>query len=319
MKKLFQSALLAVFGTASLWGGMAVGQQQPNFGSMNLANYAPAAPMAYEGMHHQQAAPGGCTSCGQSACESTCQPACTPCCNTCCESGKFSAAAEAVLLTPHMGALAIPGVVATPDFDMNIAHRFWVAYENAEGLGVRASYFEYDHNSDAVAILGAPVSLGLKANTIDLEVFQPAKLQRWNVSLGGGLRYANHQFGLGIGAPVNGAFILDFEGIGPTISFGASRPLRNGLSLFGNVRGSFIYGDTRVADTAGVIPIPPGTRITEQLTEIYELSMGVKYERDGFFATAAIESQSWEVGQIVGFLDQSIGYVGPTFSVGYTR
>src|SRR5262245_43071239 len=94
---------------------------------------------------------GGCDECCDDRC---CQPSCCPC--------GWYAGAELIVMKPRWNdweALKVQTssgndsiTSSVPhDYDYDPSVRFYVGYAGCNGLGVRASWWEFDHNSQVVA------------------------------------------------------------------------------------------------------------------------------------------------------------------------
>lgn len=161
-------------------------------------------------------------------------------------------------------------------YDFNVTPRAWLGFRNSEGVGLRATYWGFDHNgngqtlvSDGVNLPGAtattviyPAAIiapipgsvlqtasSLNVQTFDLEGTAELNVNQLNVTLGGGLRYATTDQQMAAQASLGGLpfATLDwsrkFEGFGPTVSGTVTRPICGGLSAFGNFRGSLLFGE----------------------------------------------------------------------------
>lgn len=164
--------------------------------------------------------------------------------------------------------------------------RVWVGYKTASGLGVRASYWNFDHGGDRLTLVNDgirvpsatsttvifPASIttalpgdvltvdsGLDASTVDLEGTWDARVGKLDVMVGGGIRYARVRQkydALVTGGPVPNVVpaslstVRAFEGMGPTASAQAKLPWRDtGLYAIGNARVSFLYGEKTLTRT----------------------------------------------------------------------
>jgi hypothetical protein len=205
-------------------------------------------------------------------------------------------AAEASFLRPYLSganssATATGGKWVDPTY--GTAARLKLGYESDSGLGVRAQYFSLDHGIDLASRFGGG-SLGLKLDVVDAEVTFRSRLRQWDLGVSGGVRYGY------LGYTGDGVVIapgqLTFEGIGATASIDGRRKLGNtGLSLFGNVRGSFLLGELHNGQpTAG---LSYGS-VEDEIMHVIENQLGVAWiaVSDGgvqLEVRAAWETQFW--------------------------
>ncbi len=252
-------------------------------------------------------------------------------------------------MVAHTGGLGvnIPGLSTgdfqvTPEYDAQVAPRFWVGYEGPGGLAFRARGWIFDKAATGTDLLGAPLpaidlpiidlpgnvpfdlSTKLEAHAIDLEFAECQQLGNWDFEFAAGVRQAKIKETYRLSAPGTSVDIFrDFEGVGPTVALNASRPIGcNGLSLVGGFRASLLYG----ASNLGLAGILGGANLTanQHMMEIYEIRFGGRWTRDygsnRLFAQVVYEGQAWELPPIaLGILDQNIGFVGPSFSIGIER
>jgi hypothetical protein len=229
---------------------------------------------------------------------------------------------ELPLLTPHTGSIWATEIGRiTPDFDTQISSRYVLGVENSEGLGLRMRYWLFDHDSGAAnPDDGVFITQGLKAQTLDFETTQSTEFRLWQMSWFGGMRYANQKYDLGLSDGVDsGSLDVKFEGVGPTLGLNTLRPVGTGRwSMYGGLRGSLIFGDTRLGGTGELADINDvGVRVDEHVMQIWEINMGVQYGHGPLFARFGYEAQVWDSGlPIVNF---DVGYAGPTIALGFIR
>jgi len=321
----------------------------------------------------------GCNDCGAMGCNCFCNVGC----------GGWRAGVDLLIVKPHFdngvdhfggGQTLIGGQVdetdnpaqAEPDWDFNVSPRFWLGYENACGRGIRFRYWILDQDSNAIVQTDAdspPFEATLVGNidlqSMDLEVYQRACLGPVNLNFVGGvrwakvdvtrLRYGQEEIG---GGPEIGPFFTasntDFEGFGPTMALEVSAPINECTSIIGNVRGSLLYGDTKMGlinqETIGG---GPNFGMTEtqllQMSEdddvayVLEAQLGVERTRcfwNGILRLSAVlEAQYWGGAGFDGLLfpggfpeeggppfsnerntaDSSIGFIGATIGVVYEQ
>lgn len=218
------------------------------------------------------------------------------------------------------------------DWDYEIAPQFWVGYTGASGLGVRGSFWFFDHTTRSAAVndgtlviqSAAPLGLSdvsaqagdqvaaqhrLRFEVWDLEVTQTlGNNSIWAGLLSAGIRYvhiaqdyrftdSNTNAG-GIPDVVN--YGHNFHGFGPTAAFQARRSLGvYGLGVYGTARGSLLWGSARedgANSQAGAVPIQSSASRDEFLT-IGELELGLEwnktFRRYQFFAQGGAVGQIW--------------------------
>ncbi|NQT15669.1 MAG: hypothetical protein HQ582_23130 [Planctomycetes bacterium] len=281
------------------------------------------------------------------------------CCDTaCCPTGHFYVGAEAAFLKPHMGALGFsadghPDAMITPTLDYEASPRFWIGFENASGLGLRATYWQIDgsarkalvHGDDILDLIGnlgldlpeiEDLGLGveMEAETIDLEVTQRGCLGCMELEFAGGIRYGRMRTGLFVDGtiiddgeyPFIAGIATEFEGLGPTLALDARRAIGcNGFALVGGARGAWLFGSTDAfltGDAAQLIDIQISAE--DHVMQVYEVNLGVEWSRclsnGGEIAVAALwESQVWEWAPVAGLIHQDVGLSGPTLQVAFTR
>ncbi|MFO0872028.1 MAG: hypothetical protein U0935_24135 [Pirellulales bacterium] len=254
---------------------------------------------------------------------------CDDCCDRC---PGVIAGAELTFLKAHNNALslAIAPLGAgniIPGYDFEVAPRFWAGYEFAGGLGFRATYWGFDQSVTSNVL---PITVGLEATTVDLELTQSGSFCKWDLTFSAGARYGRIDDSLALsfgGPPIS--LSHEFEGVGGTIAFGVRRPVGyRGLSLIGGLRASLLYGSTDASvDLSGLNFPVTGVTLTndQQVLEIYEMRMGGEWSRDldngaRFYAQVLYEAQAWNIAPILlGIGDSQIGFSGVAVNVGLAR
>jgi hypothetical protein len=289
---------------------------------------------------HGCGTPGNCATAGSV----TGQPICS--CE--CERSHFVAGAGLYLLKPffnsnpaftfshsHTTTHATTGVstadsettTQTQQFhsDLAAAPRIWIGWVGDDGLGFRASWWQFqqgsrvftgnappdsgtstidpaikllDHSTNSVLTVGAGSTRGtdpltgaifsgqdafafesnIRLCVWDFDVTQQVTCGPWALLLGGGVRYLHLSENYNAFRQSNGTAVVvapffttvfpqstdallsghDFDGAGPTAVLEVRRPLGNrGLVLYGNVRGSALFGSSRqqiteVSQSSGV-------------------------------------------------------------------
>src|SRR5205823_3679149 len=150
-------------------------------------------------------------------------------------------------------------------YDYEPTGRFWAGYTGCNGLGVRASWWEFDHDADPFSFLvptipgtftfaGGALTAAFPGQT--LSVTQSLELQTWDFEVTNCFQACGGNFVAGFGGRyvrtrvrtqervTLGALLFEnseaterFDGFGPTASLEFYRPLCFcGWSLFGTMR-----------------------------------------------------------------------------------
>jgi len=202
--------------------------------------------------------------------------------------------------------------------NFNPAWRTWIGYQNADGLGARMRYFEYNRSAAGAA---AGSNLGVEFRTLDAELTQAVDFRRWNLLMSGGIRYAESgvtRNDPNVIAPINSGF----SGFGLTTSATATRDLNQSGSLrfVAGSRWSAVYGNSSNTSPAGVV-----TTNRDDLANILELNIGPQYRRrlrNGAYLTSTIglEAQYWSNAfTLPGGVGTDAGFAGFSSAVALTR
>ena len=248
------------------------------------------------------------------------------------------------------------------DYDLELVPRFWLEFDGPGGLGLRAEYWQFDENA-STASTSAPAngfgriehasfgsvditttipsdtftaSTGLDAYVIDVEATKTSfhDCSRWQ--WGAGLRYASIEQTYfaqlrNASAVLRGQvdFSHRLQGIGPTLSARASWPLICNLTLFGQARGSLLFGDGTAQLTGGedldlatpLITSRPSER--NDILPIGELQLGLEWIGDDShhsrwqpFVQGALEGQLWSGAGNASSEDGNLGFVGFNIAAG---
>lgn len=164
--------------------------------------------------------------------------------------------------------------------------RVWIGLRAANGIGVRASYWSFDHASDELnlvsdgvripaatstsvifpALIVAPypgdrlsVGTSMEATTTDLEATYDVRLRRAEATLGAGLRYVNTDQAfdatvipgpIPLASPAALNWVRQFEGLGPLLTAQGMLPIGNsGFYGRGGVNVSFLFGEKTLRRT----------------------------------------------------------------------
>lgn len=205
------------------------------------------------------------------------------------------------------------GVYFGGDLDGGLqgGYRLVGAKENCHGLGVQFQFFNFDNavgyngeweNGVDLDFVG---ELDVDVYAFDAEVTQRAEFRRWDFMVGGGLRAGGvgiHQGGnlyTGLASFYGVPSGVDFDGVGPTLSASAERPLgSSGLSVVGRARLALLYGELEQTPTFGVQTPPIFSRTEDDFVQVTEIQFGMNYRKhlgaaDGTFGVFW-EAQRWD-------------------------
>jgi hypothetical protein len=237
-----------------------------------------------------------------------------------CECGQdqLFGAIEVTFLQPRISGAVTPliggqGQLLNSEFDSGL--RYIPGYRGKNGIGLRAQYWSYDHNSTFTAT--APNQLGIQMDVVDTEVTFLQRLRRWNLGVSGGIRYARLDYETTAAGPLNIGNAV-FEGAGPTVSAEARRDLGfAGLSVFGNARGAILLGDL---NNTGLLRNLPVVKIKDETMQVFENQLGMAWTYDVTQTTQFELSSAWETQFWMNdtFADDTLGigsnlsFFGPT-------
>ncbi len=201
------------------------------------------------------------------------------------------------------------------DYDMHLTPRVFIGWQRCDGIGLRATWWQFDHSADNLSANPPANGFGeialppfgdvdissniatdtfnaaseLNAYTLDLEATRQASLSSWSIGVGGGVRYAYAEQRYFAQVRETGNVLRDqvdfrhsIEGIGPTISIDAYRPWTHQISTFCKARGSVLFGDGESRLNAGedldVVNSFNTTRNTsrDDLLSIAEIQIGIR-------------------------------------------
>src|SRR5262245_50759943 len=206
-------------------------------------------------------------------------------------------------------------------YDMDAAPSAWIGWVNDCGFGARLRWFLYDQGAHEETInpgdttirsaspIGIPAIVsskagnrfsadsGLAVQTFDFELTQSVPgCCDWDLVVAGGIRYAHvaqtyNAFGTTtpVAAVLPSAGILsghNFNGAGPTIALEGRRRFGcSGFALYGNLRGSLLFGSAeaqafRTATAGGVTTITHDSATQQSdVLPIGEIEVGAEYVR----------------------------------------
>lgn len=248
-----------------------------------------------------------------------------------CGCGGLYVGAELAVLQPHVGSLSIgpgagPLLQLTPEFNNIASPRIWAGYENADGLGGRLTFWDFDNTADLYGAIHNRVA----ARTLDFDATQRAQLGQLDLQFVGGVRYAKTRFDLGFGVVdsnlPDAQIGAGFEGVGPTLGLEVRRPFGcRGFALVGGVRGSWLFGNTNATMGPYFSPEPALTvRASDHMMEVTEGRIGLEWAHtlasgSHLFARVAYEAQAWQWAPLAFLVKEDIGFVGPAIAFGFSR
>lgn len=239
-------------------------------------------------------------------------------------SGGLFGSVEVLFLRPHISGAPSsfglgPTVSRTIDSDYTANVRYVLGYMSDSGIGIRGRYWSFDDQYQYVPPF-APAELGVAAEAADLEAVLTQKLRHFDFEVSGGVRYGKLEY-TNPSATLLGIGQLTFEGIGPTLGVAARRDLGvQGLSLFGNLRGSMLVGDVR---NGALLPFMPATTFEEEIMLIGENQLGVSWKHDlgqhvQLELRTAWETQYWfsnTISDDVYGIGSNLALTGPSIAV----
>jgi hypothetical protein len=240
-------------------------------------------------------------------CNNGCANGCTDSCTSCCPSRHVGrdfwvckdrcagivTGLDFLLLRPFADGGLADGGPGAASMNYQPAYRVYGGYQNADGLGARIRYFEFDRGTTL-----ATNQFGVEARYLDLEATQAVDFRRWNLLVSGGLRYAEYSLDRTIGVGTARTGVLGgFDGIGLTFGVQGTRDLnRSGsLRLVTSGRWSAVYGNGSIDTTPAT---PGGVAVRDDLAQILEINVGPQWRRkmrNGGYLTlgAGFEAQYW--------------------------
>ncbi len=251
------------------------------------------------------------------------------------------------------------------DYDLELTPRVWIEAMSGDNWGWRVSYWQFDGapgvasaqpDADGFGEITHPTfgdvdissiiptdtftaSSSLDAYTIDVEALKHARVCGWHLGVGGGVRYASaDQTYSARLRDVNNALLgqIDFahaiEGVGPTMSLSARRPLARSVKLVCAARGSLLFGDGSsrlfADENANVADDFITTRTTnrEDLLSIGEARVGLEWmsprKRSSswqWLISGAMEGQYWGNAGNASNETADLGFFGFNVGAGFRR
>ena len=171
--------------------------------------------------------------------------------NECCDegTGRWIAIGELTFFRYHRadGVRAGTSILGTDDaeFDFEAAPRVTVGYQGADGLGLRARWWDYHHTAEKFGpSIGPNNGITVETYTIDLELYDTIQLNSvWTAEISAGIRVNEFE-------EVMREFLAyrenDFEGWGGVVGLELKRCLGEGLAAYARVRGAILMDDKQV-------------------------------------------------------------------------
>jgi len=239
--------------------------------------------------------------------------------------GGWYGGAEATILEPFMsgapsvfGGPPVPGSLLQQQFLAGV--RYQIGWANEAGLGVRGRYWSY-YNFFNYSQPYAPAQLGIDLQAADLEATVTQRVWNWDTLLSAGARYGKLGY-VNKTATLFGPGSATFEGVGPTVALEGRRRLGgSAFSLYGNVRGSALFG---TISNKALIPIMPvATTIQGEVMGVAENQLGIAWDRvtaNGLVveARAVWETQYWmnsTLSDDTYGIGTNLGLIGPTIGL----
>lgn len=219
-----------------------------------------------------------------------------------------------------------------PDLDPTL--RFRLGHQTCDGLGVQATYWEYDNAASTGVAQAAPGDPNLVLHALDVKMFEAEVVmnsmvnQVWDTTLSGGYRFAH--YGEGASLRLDNAELAmvrsRYVGNGITGAVGVRRQVLRRLSCMSHGRGSLLLGNQTIEATGATLPPnPSNTSFDTRYT--LEVQVGVSYEHPMcggglWFARGGYELQYWNdfVVPVGGQTDPtSTLFSGCFFAIGMQR
>lgn len=200
----------------------------------------------------------------------------------------------------------------TSTFDFEIAPRFYLGHERSDGLGLRMTYFQFDHRTD-------PSPLGivtrLDVQSLDLEATSRIKFCGSDLALSAGFRYGK----LAQDYQIAGLGSLGLESEGGGLTIGSRYTRRIGRTHWDMTIG----GRASILLTDNEIEIPGLLSVVgdESTMKIWEAQLGVSRtykfsSRADLLTEFSFETQNWDMAPIAGLIGNDITLFGPSMRLG---
>jgi len=260
-------------------------------------------------------------------------------------SSGLAGGAEVAFLRPYVGDFSGVSVelltnsasYSSERNDFDPSWRLWLGYVSPTGGGVRARYWQFDHELAAetwATVIDSETKTGrgrLNMYSIDVEFMQRFDFEAFTINGSAGMRVASvdRSFTLtsidGIGHSSVFSLANEYTGLGPTISGEFRRPIGNGdLALLVNTRGTLLFGSRHVSlaipDIADFPDLPQISLTGEDdsFLAVGEIQMGFEWARELSNGTRVSTNVLWE-GQTWGSNSSMAGLTGFVVGLGLTR
>ena len=214
-------------------------------------------------------------------------------------------------------------------FGLQAAPRVTVGYTAANGMGIRARWWEFSQVETGNAQDPADF-IDVDTYTVDVEVFQDMILNDIiDMEISGGVRYNDFREALhDVSSGANRLHLNEFDGIGLLGALEFRAHLYRHGSVFGRGRIAGVVGDRVAVDDITDLVLQNDT-----IQGMYELALGYQYSRTlssgaVLFAEVAGELQHWQ-NFSSGFEDTNssddfggpadVGFAGIVFAAGWQR
>ncbi len=247
------------------------------------------------------------------------------------------------------------------DYGTSLAPRVWLETMQGEALGFRLTYWQFDQAADnatqsppangfgriqsppfgnidlSATTPGSTLTAGadINAYTLDIEATQCFNTGIWGWLGTAGVRYgeADQSYTTRLtNAAGNAQGRIDYnhrvQGVGPTLSIRTNRPFIRNLSLFGQARGSLLFGDGEstlqaIEDQDLANPLTTNqSNSRDDLLPIGEFQLGVQFTppcgrvRQPYLH-AALEGQVWNGAGSATSEVGNLGFFGFNVAVGF--
>jgi hypothetical protein len=295
--------------------------------------------------------------CGDSVCCDTCGP--------CPQRPRFYTSFEATFVKPRIeDNVAFTTMEADGasfesfgdtefNYDLEFTPRIFLGWQRANGVGHGAATASGNPPANGFGSVTHPAfgdvdissviptdtfsaASDLNAYTLDIEGTKETSFCGWGLGIAGGVRYAYSEQSYLAELRDNANTLrgrIDYrqsiEGLGPTISLSAYRPIATDAGFFCKARGSVLFGDgesmlNAVEDADLTTPFNTA-RATgrDDLLSIGEIQLGFRWQSLGHrgqtyrpFLSAALESQFWNGAGNATSEDGSLGFFGFITAIG---
>jgi hypothetical protein len=252
---------------------------------------------------------GGCDSCGCDTCggddcggggHGDCGGGTCGCFEPCCHSSGYWASAELLFFRYHRADGVRAGVdpPENVEFDFETTPRITVGWVRDDGLGVRARYWEFDHNAAAFGPGEVGTDIQVDTFTFDFEAFDTFCLNRnWNLELAAGVRYVEFlevMHDLPPNGEGNETRLNSFSGWGGVASAELRRCIGANGNLWVRARLAILMDDKDIFNDNGGQQV----RLLDATVGMTELAFGYDYVMPlcgGAYAFAGVQAewQNW--------------------------